>query len=323
VRIYRLLIIVLVFSLLAMPGVASAQEAAQGKVEGQVINGTEGGGNVAGVEVTLISYNNDAIYETRTVTADSDGRFLFEEVNPSHQHVVSASYMDVHYYNPVMFEEGETIAYVEVGVCDLTESNIAIMADLSHIILDVQEDDIEITEMFWLVNNGDRTYKGTYGSLIFTLPEGAKNFKAPESLMPDFELLDSNTLAYLVPFPPGERQIVFSYLLPKPESDEAEMHLELDFPVSSFSLMVGGKNIEIAASQLSPAEPVTTNTGKQFIHLRGESLPPDTVLDVHLYGLSGSKGLSAVVLWVIAAIIIVCIVVYIFWRKKKVTSKNG
>jgi len=313
---YRLITIFIIFSLLALPGVASAQSSAEGVVEGQVVNGTEDGGSVAGLEITLITYIDNALAEKRTATADNDGRFRFENVNAEHQYLVAATYMDVHYYNPVVFQPDEITAYVEVGVCDTTDSDEAIRVGLSHTIIYIGEDSIKITEMFWLVNDGDRTYAGTGGALIFTLPEGAADFEAPQELLADYQLLDNNRLTYLVPFPPGERQLVFSFKLPKPDSDELTIPLEINYPTDIFELMVSGEGIEVIAPQMAPTDPVTTDTGEIFIHFRGESLPRGTVTDLRLSGLSGSGGLFFTVLWVIIALVIIGTAVYLLKRKR-------
>ena len=124
-------------------------------------------------------------------------------------------------------------------------------------------------EVFWLFNDGDKTYVGTDGVLVFTLPEGASGFEAPQELIPDYRFLDDNRVTYLVPFPPGERQLVFSYRLAKPDSAEFTIPLEVDYPTGSFVLMLGGEYVEVATNQLAPAEPVITDTGERFIHFRG------------------------------------------------------
>ncbi|MFC2070084.1 carboxypeptidase-like regulatory domain-containing protein [Chloroflexota bacterium] len=318
---YRFIAIMVIFSFLALPGVAYAQEANQGTVEGQVINGTEGGGSVAGLEITLITYVDNAVDATRAETTDSDGKFRFDNITIGYQHLVSANYMGVHYYNPVVFEVDEITAYVEVGVCDTTDSDEMIRVQLSHTIIYVEEDSIKITEMFWFVNDGDRTYTGTDGVLIFTLPEGAADFEAPQELLSDYQFLDNNRLFYLVPFPPGERQLVFSFNLAKPDSDELIIPLEINYPTDTYELMVSGEDIEVIASQMTPIEPVTTDSGEQFIHFRDESLPRGTVTDLRLSGLSESGGQFIIVLWTIIAIIIICTAIYI-WKRKKVRNGN-
>ena len=59
-----LIAIIAVLLLTGVPTTAYAQEPAAGEINGQVVNGTEGGGSIAGVEVTLITYVDDVVSET-------------------------------------------------------------------------------------------------------------------------------------------------------------------------------------------------------------------------------------------------------------------
>ncbi|MFC1933740.1 hypothetical protein ACFLXX_01135 [Chloroflexota bacterium] len=299
-----------------LPVEALAQESAEGVIDGQVINGTEGGG-VSEIEVTLITYVNDVMAETRTAGTDSEGRFRFDDVAMEHEYLVSAKYMEVDYYYPVAFESGETATYVEVGVCDATASDESISIGLAHTVINVEEESLLVTEVFWLVNDGDRTYVGTDGVLVFTLPEGATDFEAPQEVMMDYRFLGGNRLAYLVPFPPGERQLVFAYRLAKKDSAEFTTSLAVDYPTENLELMVGGEDIEVATNQLAPAEPVITNTGERFIHFRGENLASGTVINIYFSNLSGDGGLFFVIPWVIITIVIVGIAVYLLKKGRR------
>jgi len=312
----RYLIIVLaVLLIIGLPAAAFAQDSADGAISGQVINGTEGGGSVAGVEVILITYSNDGITATRTAITDNEGQFQFDNIAIENECLVSARYMEVDYYYPVIFEPGETTTYVEVWVCDTTASDEAISVGLAHTIINVEEESLLVTQVFWLINDGDRTYVETEGVMVFTLPEGATGFDAPQELLPDYQLLDDNRIAYLVPFPPGERQLVYSYHLSKPGSSELTIPLEISHPTDSFELMVGGEDIEVAVSQLAPAEPVFTATNERFIHFQGKNLPRGTVVNLHLSNLSEGGGLHFVILWVIIAVVIAGIAFYLVKRR--------
>jgi len=314
---HRVTVILAILLVFGLPVAALAQESGEGTISGQVINGTEGGGSVAGVAVTLITYVDDMMAETRTIRTDKEGKFQFDNIVIENEYLVSARYMEVDYYYPVIFNLGETTAYVEVGVCDTTASDEAIRVGLAHTIINVEEESLQATEVFWLVNDGDMTYVGAGGVLVFTLPEGAYGFEAPQELMLDYQLLENNRVTYLVPFPPGERQLVYSYRLAKPDSSELTIPLEISYPTDSFELMVGGEGVEVIVSQLAPAEPVFTATGERFIHFQGENLPRGTVIDLRLMNLSGGGGLHSVILWVIISVVIAGTAVYLVKRRKR------
>jgi len=314
---HRVTVILAILLVFGLPLAAFAQESADGTISGQVINGTEGGGSVAGVELTLITYINDVITGTRTAITDDEGQFQFDNIVIDYEYLVSAKYMEVDYYYPVIFNLGETTAYIEVGVCDTTASDESISIGLAHTIINVEEESLQATEVFWLVNDGDMTYVGAGGVLVFTLPEGAYGFEAPQELMLDYQLLENNRVTYLVPFPPGERQLVYSYRLARPDSSELTIPLEINYTTDSFELMVGGEGVEVIVSQLAPAEPAFTATGERFIHFQGENLPRGTVIDLRLMNLSGGGGLHSVILWVIISMVIAGTAVYLVKRRKR------
>ena len=318
---HRFVTILAILLILGLPVAVFAQEPTEGIISGQVINGTEGGGSVAGVEVTLITYVDDMMADTKTTKTDNEGKFRFGNIAIDYEYLVSAKYIEVDYYCPVVFKPGETTAYVEVGVCDTTTSDESIRVELAHTIINVGEENLQITVVFWLVNDEDRTYVGTDGVLVFTLPEKAVNFEAPQELMPDYQFLENNRVTYLVPFPPGVRQLVYSYRMTKPDSSELSIPLEINYPTDSFELMVGGEDIEVTVTQLAPAEPVFSDTGARFIHFRGEYLPRGTMINLRLADLSGGSGLFFTILWVIIAVVIVGITIY-FLKKKGRENAN-
>jgi len=313
----RLFAILFILFVVSIPSAALAQETADGVINGQVINDTQGGGSVAGVEVTLLMYVDDMLAETRTTTTDDEGKFQFDNVAMEHTYLVLANYLDIGYYYPVEFEPGETTAFIEVGVCDATTSDEAIRVGSAHTIINVEEESLQVTRVFQLVNDGDRTYVGTDGVLVFTLPDGATDFEAPQELMPDYQLLDGNRLTYLVPFPPGERQLVFAYSLAKPESAEFTIPLVVDYYTDSLEVMIGGEGVEVAVTQLAPAEPVFTATSERFIHFHGENIPRATVIDLRISSLSGGGRPFFIILWVIIAVVIIGMAVYLLKRGRR------
>jgi hypothetical protein len=297
-----------------LPAVALAQESAVGTISGQVVNGTAGGGSVAGIEVSLITYVNGMAGETRTTMADGEGKFRFDNATIDNKYLVSTKYMDVNYYYSVIFEAGTTAAYVEAKVCDATNSDETIRVKQAHTIINAEEKDLLVTEVFVLVNDGDKTYVGTNGVLVFTLPQGATEFQAPQEQAPDYEFLDNNRVTYLVPFPPGERQVVYSYTLPVPSYNGLTIPWQVDYPTDVLDLMVAGEGIEVAATQLAPADPVVTGTGERFIHFRGDNLPRGTVINLHLSKASQGGGTLRVILYIIIVMVIAGAAVYLVKR---------
>jgi hypothetical protein len=95
-------IIVGLVLVLLLPAPALAQQQVDGVITGQVTNDTEGG-VIGGIEVTLITYIDNMLADSRTSITDSDGVFIFDNVDIEHTYLVSARYQDVDYYYQVVF----------------------------------------------------------------------------------------------------------------------------------------------------------------------------------------------------------------------------
>ena len=310
-------VISVVLLLIGIPSGAIAQQSTEGMISGQVFNGTEGGGSVGGVVITLLTYVDNMLSDTRTTEADPEGKFQFRNVNIEHSYVVSARYMDVDYYYPVTFESGETTVYVEVGVCDTTTSDDKIRVGLTRKIVNIDEESLLVTEVYWLANDGDRTYLGADGVLFFHLPSGSYCFAAPDELMTDYQLSEDNVVSYLVPFPPGDRQLIYSYRLAKPDSHEIDLTLAIDYPSDIVELMVQSDDIEVSVSQLAPAEPIVTDTGERYIYFQGKNFSRNDVINVRLFSISMGNVFPWYVLGIIAAVAIAGMAVYMVVRKRK------
>ena len=309
----RVIIASLVLAALLLPVPALAQEPADGIIEGQVVNDTTGS-VVGGVEVTLITYIDDQLADSVTAITGNDGSFVFDNINQEHTYLISAKYQEVNYYYQVVFEPGETTAYVSAWVCEVTTIDDAIRIGKALTVIKLEEESFVITEVLWLFNDGDRTLNGDDSVLLFTLPDGAKDFAAPQELIIDFVLLDNNLLTYLVPFPPGERQLIYSYNLAKPNANEVSIPFTVDYPADSFEILISGEDIEVAVSRLAPADPVFAEDGERFIHFEGANITRSSIIEVNVAGLGTGPSVPLFVWIIIAAVVAGSITGYLVIR---------
>jgi len=327
----RIIILVVLLTLL-FPGVVFAQDAGS-IVEGRVINETEGGGSVEGLDITLYTQVNGDIRKTQTSVTNEEGEFSFTDVSVEYEHLIHVNFMEIDYYYPLDISGSETIMSIEIPVCDTTTDNQVIRAVLFHVIVRVEEEHVSLTEVFWLVNDSDRTYVGSedtnfgdiQGTLVFTLPEGATDFQVPEEAVEDYVLVDENTIINILVFPPGETQVVYSYKLGKPGSSDLPISFNIDYPCDSIDVMVEGEDIEVASARLSPADPVEMEMGQRFIHFRSENINRGEVVDVRLSFLSAGDNFIPLIIIVVVSILILALAGY-FLRSRifhNRVSNNG
>ena len=318
-----LLTVLAILFIIGQPGLAMAEEPGNGTIDGQVILQTENGGGLAESDVTLIFFTAERVRETRTTKTDAQGKFEFTGLRTDSEYMISVPYEGIDYYYPVVFGAGETRIPIEMSVFGTTTSDERIRAVLAHVIIYVAEESISVTRVFLLVNDGDRTYVGAeeaaaggeQGSLVFTLPEGATDFSAPQELMQNFVFFD-NKIADTLPFPPSEKQLVYSYKLAKEVSSDFTLNLVIDYPVDRIAVMVKGTDIEVASNKLRPEEPVDSDTGERFMHLSGENLLRGDTVDITLSSLATSDTVVSPIVWVTAAVVILGTATYVVRRRR-------
>ena len=324
----KLIYLSVILLAMVLPRNVSAQDSGQGVIEGQVVNETEGGGSVTGLDVYLIGQVEGEAKEILTDQTDSEGRFRFTDISITESYLVRVCYMQIDYYYPIEFGVDEMEKSIGIPVCDTTTSDQSIRVYHIHVILRAEDDYFSVTEVMWLLNDGDKTYVGSdetnfggvQGTLVFTLPEGATNFGVLEEAVGDYFIVDNNTVTNTLVFPPGEKEIVFSYNLDAPSSGELVIDLLMDYPTDALHVMVQGEDIEVASTRLNPADPVTTNVGEQFMHFMGEGLNRGDTVDIRLSTLSGGNSSLFIILGVLAAVVIVGFSTYYLMRKRAQAS---
>jgi len=326
----KLISLLAVLVVLSLPARAGAQGLAQGVIEGQVVNQTPGGGSVAALDVSLITLAEGEKGETRTTKTDSEGKFRFSAVPVEHRYLVGVNYMEVAYYYPVEFAAGETTKFIQIPVCDTTTSDRAIRIVMRHVVLRAEEGFFSVKEVIWLANQGDRIYvgseasrvEGRQGTLVFTLPAGASDFAVPEGSVEDYLVVDSTKVINTLLFPPGEKQLVYSYRLPRPSSGELVINLHIDYPTDALDVIVMGEGIEVASTRLTPAEP-PTEAEAQFIHFRGENLSRNDIVDVRLSSIRGGTNWAFVIIGIVAAGLILGLVTRLVRRRGHIQEGQG
>jgi len=323
-----LLAAVAVLAILPFPGVAFAQEPANGTIEGQVVNQSEGGGSMDDLSVSLIPVGEEeGTAQTRTTRTDGEGRFRFSNIPVESNYLVRVNYMKIAYYYPLEFSDTEATISIEIPVCDTTASDQAIRIAWHHVVVRIQKDDIIISEVILLVNDGDRTYvgseatsfEGEQGTLVFTLPPGAMRFEVPEDSTEDYLLVDNMVVTTMV-FPPGEKQLLYYYQLATSEEGDFTINLKADYPTDALEVMVTGDDIEASSARLVPADPVETDDGQHYVHFTGEYLDRGDATDIRLSSSSGESGTLGVVLWIVGAVVALCLAVYLARKSRAQTT---
>ncbi|MFC2059769.1 hypothetical protein ACFLTZ_01585 [Chloroflexota bacterium] len=317
-------LLALIFTLsLATPALADVPNS--GKIEGQIVNGTADGSDVAGQAITLKIEANSNQVGSNTGKTDAEGHFTFDALStdPTYSYQVSLTYQKVEYMSEWLnFSEGETTKSVELTVYDSTTSDQAIKTVMSHAIVYVEPDSLLVKEYFLLVNEADLTFYretggGNSGTLSFPMPKDATDRQLTIGLM-DYGIADTaggfaDTMAVL----PGMKEVAYSYKVSL-NSATYTLRRAVYYPTASFDFLVQGENTEVTSNQLTMAEPLDIK-GVQFSHFTSQAFVPGDVLTITLSGLSKvGNGNSSMAIWaVLALVVLVCGFVALKLIKKK------
>lgn len=314
--------------LLSLTVSASAAEPGQGIVEGQLVNGTEGGRSVADIDVTLKTYlNNDEVGSTTDKT-DAEGRFAFDELStePGYSYQITTIFEEAEYSSDwLAFNDGETTKFIEVTVYDSTTSDETIKIAMAHAVVYIGPDSLQVEEYYLFANEADRTYIGTKEittdgkkeTLRFSLPKEAFEAQYLLGLMGCCIIDNQDGFVDTMPVLPGTKEIAYSYKVDH-SSGRYTFSQNVEYPALRYDLLVQGEGIEVNSNQLSAKDPTEIN-GIRYQHFSGRDLAPGEILVAQLSGLPETNN-QGTVKWV-AIVLTVLVGGFVFTylvRKKRV-----
>lgn len=304
-------ILLAILFVLSISSLALAAEG-DGRLEGQLVNGTANGSSVASQEVTLKIYKSGAESGENTTTTDAEGRFTFEGLStaPEYSYEVTLFYQTAEYYSDaVRFQENENSASVNVTVWDATGDVSVIKVDIAHTIVYTGQGSLKVTEYYSFVNDTDKTYigfreideEGTKETLNFSLPANISDFQASTGLMDCCTYGSEEGFIDTMAVMPGGKEIVYSYTV-STNSDEFMIPKNIYYPTGSYDLLVQGSDVKVDVNQMKAEAPITIE-GTQYSYFTGSDLAADNTLMIRLSGLPQASGKDAV-LWMILTLVV-------------------
>ena len=248
-------------------------------VRGQVTNGTPGGGDVEGLEVTLHLFTEGEETKTLTTSAAADGSFLFNGLTAADGATLWAqvTYQGVDYFSEsVVPGAGRQELELPITVYETTEEPTNVLVTQLHIFMTGMGDRLQVGEYYLIGNTGDRTYigggepeTGRRVTLRFTLPEGAGGLGFDGPGLGERFLEWEGGFADTEPVPPGTvtSEVLFRYELPYRDGFQVERVFEV--PVASVVLVVPGEGVALEGPALTPAGTVDTQMGLALSYTAG------------------------------------------------------
>ncbi len=305
----RIVLLVAIFTLsLSVPTLAAEPDS--GVIEGQLVNGTEGGSSVADQEIALQTYLNDTEVKKATTRTDAEGRFVFDGLStePGYSYQITLNFQQADYSSDwLSFDGGETSKFTEITVYDSTTSDEAITVVNAHTIIYVEQDSLQVKEYFFFANMSDRTYigsneidtEGTRETLKFYLPSEATELQPGNGLMGCCIYDSEDGFVDSMPVLPGSKEVVYSYRVDY-NSGAYTFSRNVNYSIMSYNFLVQGEGSNVISDQLIVEEPLDIS-GIRFNHLSGGDFTPGDTVVAQISGLpnTGSQG---IIIWVVLAL---------------------
>lgn len=293
---------------------------ADGTIEGTVVNGSTGRKPAAGVEVVLRVVQDGQFVPVAETTSDETGTFSFPELpaGPGYVYLPGANWQEVHYPGTrIVLDPQAPSKRVEVAVYDTVSDPSPLVARKHDIVLKPKAGLLEVTERMLISNPSLHTYVSriTTGHMPVTLqlsiPPSFKRVTFHKEFFGRRFHLIKDRLLTTVPWPPGDKELAFTYILPVEEKNFV-WERPTDLPCSKLSIRVVGKNPDEVSCDLPL---VHSASAAEAVFASRSDLPAGHVIRVELNRLPGS--FMATAKWAALCLLAVLIVAALVTAKRR------
>ena len=268
----RRLFLVCLFLLALTPAAALAQDEPDtddaesngetGRVYGEVVNGTEDGGDVEGLEVVLTRFQQMDAVDTFATTVEEDGSFEFTGLPAlsNEAYLAQVTYEGIEFTSGMILLNQEPDAERTIEIFEQTDdSSVLQILSRGIVIANANSDSgmVEILEIIALENDSDRVYTGDENGQVLRLamPENATEISPQPGFdygQLTFDEDRTNVLVSNGPVQPGSHNPMISYQIPY-EGTSARLSVGTAMPTATLRVLVQEDTFDISSNVLEPA----------------------------------------------------------------------
>jgi hypothetical protein len=299
-------------------------------LQGRATNGTFGDQPLSGAEVVLEVYQGEELARSWATITDVNGGFRFEGLNagPDWVYLVRSTYQGVTYSpGPLQYQAGQSLLNADFKVYETTADEQRISVVKAHMFLDYADSRLSVTELYVLMNPGNRTYigrdeeQGVRWTSRFLLPADIQDLEFYDGLLGErFRAVDGGFVDTEALWP-GQTSVMFYYTLDCPQG-ECLLRRELTYPLPSLNVLIPDVGIMIESDRLVAQGQVAAQDANYLNYVGRDLVAGETVqLRVRpTVAPAGSVGAGANTLpslpWILLGIVISMMVLgYPFWRQ--------
>ncbi|MBM3262748.1 MAG: hypothetical protein FJY97_04895 [candidate division Zixibacteria bacterium] len=198
------------------------------------------------VSLTVHQTEGEAAQQVGTGTTGATGKYLFTGLPADGGHyVVETRYGGIPYMTGhIDLNAGALQHEAELNVFDATTEDADILLNALHLVIDVQQTVLNVTEILVFRNNGARAYAG--GGLKLGVPSGSFQL---QPMSEGLERTDQG-LSYTQPIPPGDAQVVYAYSMDRATISE-RLTKPIDYPVGRVQVLISPSGQQVEAVNLN------------------------------------------------------------------------
>lgn len=276
--------LILLYCLLTAP-----QDAGGGSISGTVVNASSGKTPVGRAEVVLrAEIRGESVICGETIS-DEQGRFVFHDLPQGEEYwyLPGANRDGVHFPGPrLQLKAQRPYADVELSVCDSVSAPSPLVIRRQDISMRFQSGALSVTESIIIDNPSQRCYVGTAWqesgepiTLQLAIPSNFERTTFQKEFFGRRFILLGDKLATSIPWPPGQRELKFTYVLPIQQGVYL-WERALDLPCEQLRISIETAKAEDISCNLARAFSETASEAVYQSH--GEILPKGHIIRVEL-----------------------------------------
>jgi mono/diheme cytochrome c family protein len=210
-----------------------------GSVTGRVSMGSTGADLPDDLQVLLLGYDGDQQVVSETTTPETDGEFLFEDVEyvPGRLFFATVDHRGMTYRSDVAhtLPDGGALD-LPITIFETSQDSGSLRVERLHLIFDFPtEDTLRVLELWVLANDSDRVL---ITPLQIALPEDATNLLFDDGMVGDRYQMTGDGFLDLEPIPPGSGidQLAFGFDLPISGSTKFDQLMR--HPVDAVTILI-------------------------------------------------------------------------------------
>jgi len=259
----------IIFAFIFLLPTPLAHAASNGRIFGQLLDGTKNNAPVVGQNVTLQMAQGNNASDLTSIKTDAHGSFAFNNLDTGNtiNYALYTRYQGAQYVTNLINLNSKPVQQVNLTVYEATASTAKIAIVQETVFLhepDPKVGMLSISEVFFFKNLGTSTYvgsldasKGKPNAILFPLPAGARNVSLSKGFDGYNAVQVDRGFATDAALPPGTTQFIFSFELPYTTANY-NLSYQVVYPTVQFSLLIP-PDLNLDSKSLSSAGLITAD----------------------------------------------------------------